>query len=204
MLGKLLPARPPASAGLVPAERQLICYRMTSAPPLSWPVVIPTGASPAEIGKHRSSLSLIPSGRFKRPLDKLHRRFPAPWCLATFTLPKCRANGNGILPSKRNLSPPAEEKGSRTYSAANSAKWVRFFCERQAEMSFHDILMSHCVICGPAALGTLSRLHVPSESAGTSSVAPPSRPVRHDSPRPPPKGTSTKQSQSSSVLLCRC
>ena len=74
-------SRPPASAGLVPAERQLICYRMTSAPPLScplasrvgrrvgegifalagsWSVVIPTGASPSEIGKHRSCFSLIP------------------------------------------------------------------------------------------------------------------------------------------------
>ena len=74
-------SRPPASAGLVPAERQLICYRMTSAPPLSfplakrvgrrvgegifalagsWPVVIPTGASPAEIGKHRNYFSLKP------------------------------------------------------------------------------------------------------------------------------------------------
>ncbi len=81
-------SRPPASAGLVPAERQLICYRMTSVPPLSfplasrvgrrveegifalpgsWPVVIPTGASPAEIGKHRSYFSPVPKVAVGKP-----------------------------------------------------------------------------------------------------------------------------------------
>ena len=86
-------SRPPASAGLVPAERQLICYRMTSVPPLSfplasrvgrrvgegifalpgsWPAVIPTGASPAEIGKHRSYFSPVPKAAFMRLVS--HRK----------------------------------------------------------------------------------------------------------------------------------
>ena len=107
----------PASAGLVPAERQRICYRRPLLPHSpshshrewegewggiyalagSWPVVIPTGASPAEIGKHRSYFSLT------TPYDtpNYSRRRTAEPCgfspaelvnyLGFSTLPRCHA-----------------------------------------------------------------------------------------------------------------